>query len=213
MHVSSKHTSWGKYFDRPMTLKDLVKRVLAHFEYLVLASARVPVLEIGTGSGAHAIFLSYFIPFVVSIDNDWEVLLRAKKETRHFRGRVGLVCADARAMPFQDNTFEVGILQGFYEHFTNDELSLMVIEQLRVCPHIISSVPSDHYPRFDYGNERLMPPSLWLTTLRDAMSLVEVDVQSRYYYFDPESWLYSLKALKWLGHFHELITLRKDVGR
>ena len=130
MHVSSKHTSWGKYFDRPMTLKDLVKRVLAHFEYLVLASARVPVLEIGTGSGAHAIFLSYFIPFVVSIDNDWEVLLRAKKETRHFRGRVGLVCADARAMPFQDNTFDVILCVGVLEYQPDDRQLIKEISRV-----------------------------------------------------------------------------------
>lgn len=192
-----------------MRLTDLLKRILGHLDYLIWASIHPSILEVGTGSGAQAIALSYLSPLVVSIDNDWSVLERAHHENQRFHGRVLLVCADARHMPFGDAAFGVCILQGFYEHLTDEELRLMAKEQLRVSPNVLSSVPSDHYPRQDYGNERLMPPGQWSTTLTSILQIDSVRILARYYHFDSESWLYSLKAMKRLGHFHEIIALKR----
>lgn len=207
---ASKYASWGDYFDRPMTIKDLVKRIIAHLDYLAFSSTRSSVLEIGTGSGAQAIALSYYLPFVVSLDNDWKVLIRAKRENQRLRGRLILVCADTRFLPFKDNSFGVCILQGFYEHLNDDELAQMAREQSQVSSLVVASVPSNFYPRRDYGNERLLTPNQWREVLRRELSSNHLCIGVRYYHLDTEAWLYSFKASKWLGHFHEMITIKKD---
>jgi len=206
----SKYASWGAYFNRPMTIKDIVKRVFAHLDYLAFSSTRSSLVEIGTGSGAQAIVLSYYLPFVVSLDNDWEVLVRAKRENQRLHGRLVLVCADTRFLPFKNNSFGICILQGFYEHLNDDELAQMAQEQSQVSPLVVASVPSNLYPRKDYGNERLLTPNQWRELLRRGLSSNSLRIGVRYYHFDPEAWLYSIKVSKWLGHFHEMITIKKN---
>ncbi len=206
----SKYESWGEYFDRPMTIKDMARRIIAHLDYLIFSSTRSSIVEIGTGSGAQAIVLSYYLHLVVSIDNDWEVLIRAKRENQHLHGKLILVCADTRFLPFKHNSFGLCILQGFYEHLNYKDLAQMVREQSQVSSLVVASVPSNFYPRRDYGNERLLTPNQWREILKRELPSNHLSIGVRYYHLDPEAWLYSIKASKWLGHFHEMITIKKD---
>src|SRR3989337_2800724 len=64
-------TAWGHYYDFELTWRIYLSwLVLGHWAMLwrILALRPKSVLEVGTGTGAHSTFLSYFCRRVVSVD-------------------------------------------------------------------------------------------------------------------------------------------------
>lgn len=210
-HSNSEIISWKEYFDKGLTLKNLIKRVLAHLDYLLLTIFQHSdkIIEIGIGSGAHSCFISFFTPFFVSIDNDKTVLEIAKNNTRQLGRKVTLICADARALPIKNDSFGVCILQGFYEHFEDSEIKDMLREQLRIARKIIFSIPSKNYPRKDIGNERLLSPVEWKNIITGLIKNNTIYVGVKYYSIDPEALYYSFLNRKWLGQFHEIVFIER----
>lgn len=124
------------------------------------------VLEAGTGSGSLSIFLSAQGLSVVSIDNDNEVLERAKKNCRQFKGNVNFILTDALShLPFDDG-FDVAFSQGVAEHFSDEQIKIFVGNQLRVSRCVIISVPNRSYWQ-SFGDERLMSTDEWSNILSD----------------------------------------------
>jgi SAM-dependent methyltransferase len=120
------------------------------------------ILEIGSGTGSLAIFLSYFAQDVVSVDLSSEVLARAERNNRRLRGRARFQLGDAFSLrEFAPQSFDVAMSQGFFEHFQDDEIVALLRQQLRVANHVVFSVPNRAYGRQDRGDERLMTRDEW----------------------------------------------------
>lgn len=93
------------------------------------------------------------------------------------------------------------------EHFSDDAFAKLLREQLRVCRSVVFSVPSDHYPRQDVGDERLMSPGEWEQRTQKAVNLGRWRVKARYCRTDLERLKYSLKARRALGGFAVIVTI------
>ena len=119
------------------------------------------ILEVGTGRGLHAIFLSYFSPKVIGIDTQEGLVKKAMRLNTKFRGRVRFLTMDAFYMGFEDQSFSVCCSQGFFEHFSNSDIQALIKEQLRVARSVIFSVPSCYHPFKDMGDERLLGLEEW----------------------------------------------------
>jgi ubiquinone/menaquinone biosynthesis C-methylase UbiE len=186
-----------------------IKRNLIHAELLAATFRRSAggILEVGVGSGAQSAALSRAGRTVVTIDNDRRILEAAAPNLRRFGPRVRRVSADAFTLPFRDSSFGVGVSQGLFEHFPDEAIAALLREQLRVCRSVVFSIPSDHYPRQDVGDERLMPPGRWEAISRSALPSHGHRVSARYYGFDPESLKYSFLARRRLGGFSVLVTI------
>jgi ubiquinone/menaquinone biosynthesis C-methylase UbiE len=202
-------TDWTRFRVESISWPTFLKRNLIHAELLtrVAGRAKGAVLEVGVGSGAQSAALSRVTPFVVSIDNDSRILSASTPNLRRYGRGVRLVSADAFALPFAPQSFGVAVSQGLFEHFEDDAIRNLVREQLRVCRSVVFSVPSDHYPRQDVGNERLMTPAQWRSILEPLLDETRHRLDVRYARFDPEAWKYSLLERRLLGGFSVLVTI------
>lgn len=155
--------SWSKYYDQHLTVESLLGNLYGQREYLgeISRSGAKSILEVGTGSGGMAIFLSWLGFEVTSIDIEQGVLDKAQQEVDRLNGKVSLVKADGFKMPFKDQEFDLIIHQGLLEHFSNQEIVDLITEQLRVAKRVLFSVPNHLYMRKDFGNERLMDKAAW----------------------------------------------------
>jgi hypothetical protein len=200
------NTDWNRFRVERISWPTYLKRNLIHAELLaaVLRRARGSLLEVGVGSGAQSAALSRRVPLAVSLDNDARILATARENLNRFGPAVRLVAGDAFALPFPDDTFGVSVSQGLLEHFRDDAIGALLREQLRVCRSVVFSVPSDHYPRQDVGDERLMPPRRWQEIVSGAID-AGYRVKAGYYRFDPEALKYSVLARRWLGGFSVLV--------
>jgi SAM-dependent methyltransferase len=164
-----KQPSWDLHYLQKTTLYAFVASTAIHWPYLLEAyrKTNTAALEIGCGRGVHSIFLSYFIPNVVGIDNNVKLVEKARKDNSRFRGHAHFLIRDAFKLDFLDGTFDVCFSQGFLEHFTNEEICLLTEKQLRIAKIIVASVPSIFYSAKDRGDERLMSIEEWREVLKN----------------------------------------------
>ena len=155
--------SWEAYYAPELTWYRHVRNVLHHLPMFRAIWRLRPrrVLEVGAGSGSHSIVLSYFCPRVVSIDLSRPLIERCRKHNRRLRGRAKFVAMDAFRLAFPADAFDVAFSQGFFEHFSDDEIGRLLDEQSRVARYVVLSVPNRSYAVRDFGDERLLSREEW----------------------------------------------------
>lgn len=84
-----------------------------------------------------------------------------------FSGKVKFLKRDAFRSGFKNNSFDMVCHQGFLEHFSDEEIVILLREQLRVAPVVVFSVPNNHYGHKDKGDERLLSKREWEKILSD----------------------------------------------
>jgi hypothetical protein len=84
-------------------------------------------------------------------------------------GRAKFVYCDVFRLSekFMKDEFDVVFSQGFFEHFDDNEINTLLKEELEVGKVVIFSVPSNFYPRKDFGDERLLSSGDWRKILKD----------------------------------------------
>lgn len=172
--------SWGDFYSSVSDEKGFEHNISIHRPFLDRIAWDCPekLLEVGSGSGTMAAFLSFRAESVVSVDNDESVLRVAEENNRKFGGKVAFRKEDAFNLSFEDDSFDVAFSQGFLEHFSDKEIKCLITEQLRVAKKIVFSVPTIYYRTRDFGNERLLSMRKWRKILKDFT--VEDD---RYYLY------------------------------
>jgi len=168
---------WGQFYkEKNRDIAGLISNVSAHKEFIKTIVDNAPItdakktrlLEVGTGTADMCIFMSWLGYKVTSIDNDQSVLENVMlRDLMRTAGDLNLLKQDAFNLPFSDKTFDIVFSQGFLEHFSDEEIVMLIAEQLRVGKKVIFSVPSFWYSRRDFGNERLMKIEEWLNILKD----------------------------------------------
>lgn len=156
--------TWDDYYRFRLTWYTHLRNILHHWPLIREAARRAPrrILDVGSGSGSLAIGLSYLSRHVVSVDVSQEIVERCRQHNRRLLGRVDFRRANAFHLDdFSDDSFEVAVSQGFFEHFADTEIQALLSEQLRVAPIALFSVPNAAYGRRDYGDERLMTGEEW----------------------------------------------------
>jgi len=173
--------SWDLQYSQKTTLQAFVANIAYHWPHLreIYSNTKTTAIEIGCGRGVHSIFLSYFIPRVIGIDNNIKLVEKAREDNYRFRGHAQFLMRDAFKLDFPKSTFDVCFSQGFLEHFADEEICLLIENQLMVAKVIVASVPSVFYSTKDRGDERLMSIEEWREVLKNF------DTHMFYYGFKP----------------------------
>lgn len=155
--------SWSDYYQEPIAVEALLGNLYGQRDFLgaIHRSGAKTILEVGSGSGGMAIFLSWLGLSVTSIDIDPQVIEKAKLENERLHGRVDFIVADGFKLPFPERQFDLVIHQGLLEHFSDEEIHQFLNEQLRCAKQVLFSVPNHLYMKRDFGNERLMDKKGW----------------------------------------------------
>lgn len=167
--------SWGKFYKNQAGFDFLVQNANCHLPMFssILKEKPKKILEVGTGTGAMSVFLSYLGFKVTSLDNDKKVLDKARSLAKDFNGKVEFVFGNGFKMDFKDDSFDLSFHQGLLEHFSDEEIYSLLDEQLRVSGMVVLSVPNNRYPTLDFGNERLLSKDQWDKMLARKYDLVE----------------------------------------
>lgn len=163
-------SNWGAYYtQKKVSVGSFLRNLSGHQELFeaIIAAEPKKIIEVGSGSGAMCTFLSWLGYDVLSVDNDEKVLSDAAAFTKKWNGRCRYAAADAFSLSkdIQEKDFDVAFSQGFFEHFSDEQIRQLIDEQLAVASRVIFSVPSYYYRTRDFGNERLMYVNEWASIL------------------------------------------------
>ena len=160
--------SWEAYYAPELTRYRHLRNVLHHVAMFRALRRLRPqrVLEVGAGTGSHSIFLSYFGCHVTSVDLSAPLIERCVRHNERLRGNARFAAMDAFRLGFRDGAFDVAFSQGFFEHFSDDQIEALLAEQSRVARRVVLSVPNRRYAVQDFGDERLLTREEWETMLR-----------------------------------------------
>jgi 2-polyprenyl-3-methyl-5-hydroxy-6-metoxy-1,4-benzoquinol methylase len=177
--------SWEEVYVKESGIRQHLGSLYTHsllFDHILNAKPRT-ILEVGTGSGIMGIFLSLLGYEVWAIDNNQAVLERAQGLGLSFGSRVKYSLVDAFSLKqaFQEKSFDLVFSQGFFEHFNDEQIKLLLKQQLSISSKVFFSVPSMYYPLRDIGNERLLSIARWKRMLLNF----NIDYIQYYGYYLP----------------------------
>jgi len=180
--------NWNDFYSRNLHLKDYLENLYSHGQFIeeIVKEKPKSILEVGVGTGIMSIFLSYLgVAKVVAIDNNIKILESGINLCEILNGKVLFKLCDAFNLSEHINDeFDIVFSQGFFEHFDDEDIKKLLGQQLKIGNKVVFSVPSNYYPKQEYGNERLLKLEHWKRILKDF------NLESIRYYSD---WL-SLSA-------------------
>lgn len=170
---------WSDIYSKPVDIKDFIENVTIHKDFIcqMVEMNHSKVIEVGCGSGTLSVFMSHLGSDVTAVDLNSEVLANAQKTSANLGGNIKFRKADAFNLPFKDKEFDLAFSQGVLEHFTNNEIVLILREQLRIAKHVFFSVPNNYYNHRDFGDERLMSRKMW----EQIISEFSIIISNNYY--------------------------------
>jgi SAM-dependent methyltransferase len=161
-------SEWDAFYAEEPTVTSTLFNLSGHVPLFEAIEASSPsrALEVGVGSGTMSLFVGTRGVEVVGVDDDARIVERARDRARAVT-TVSYVVGDAFRLTslFPAGSFDVAFSQGFFEHFDDEQIRDLTRQQLTVARRVLFSVPSDQYPRQDFGNERLMSPAQWESVL------------------------------------------------
>jgi SAM-dependent methyltransferase len=201
--------SWQNFYPNPSGFKGFMLDIIGHLYYIMSVLVRLPksTLEVGTGTGFHSCFISYFGISVVALDINREVIEIARRNENHFGGKASFVVASASSLPFKDKVFDVCFSQGLLEHFDNKSICRFLESFLRVSYSIILSVPSDYYPCKDLGNERLLAPGGWSKLISKCKFCESKTISVNAHYYPGLNVFGKSSLSRLVGPYHTIINV------
>ena len=171
--------SWPRLFDMVSSQAMIKNDPLLGLGKKILELCPPPakLLEVGVGSGVLAGYLQDFGYKVVGIDKDPAVIAYAKKRLRGEMLGIPLLLERDAFQLYEGLAeyapFSLAWSQGLLEHFKDEEIMELLRQQLTVAETVVFSVPSENYPRKEYGDERGLPLPHWFGLCQSLGELAE----------------------------------------
>ncbi|MBI4721250.1 MAG: class I SAM-dependent methyltransferase, partial [Chitinivibrionia bacterium] len=173
MARSSEKRHWDAFWEQSRERGDVYStdfRVVRNLErYADLRGARV--LEVGAGTGKDSARIADEGGAVCALDYSEEAL---KLMERTAGSGVALICGDARALPFPDETFDIVFHQGLLEHFRDP--AALLREHVRVLKRggvLLVDVPQ-RYHYYTVLKHIMMALGIWFAGWETEFSAGEL---------------------------------------
>jgi precorrin-6B methylase 2 len=167
---------WGEYYSEDISEEDLLGNINHHKHFISLieeyaqkaSGNNVPkLIEVGVGTATMSIYFSRSKYEVLGLDNDINVIFNSLATNKRLGGHANFVMMDANSLNLvRKKYFDVAFSQGTLEHFDNDGIVKILSKQLEAAKYVVFSVPSIHYPKREFGNERKMTTEEWEVILK-----------------------------------------------
>jgi SAM-dependent methyltransferase len=171
---------------------DFIERIIGYDRSKV-------ILDVGCGTGRHALELSRRGYSVVGIDLSLSMLAKGREIALVEQLGVKFVEGDARTMAFSED-FDIAIMlcEGAFSLVESDEMDRLILSQvaraLRPEGTLIMTAPNAAYMFVRQGSANEFDP----VTLREAFTLEKVDTQGNRRLLDCTQRYYTCPELNWL---------------
>jgi len=158
-------SKWEEFY-KPFHRKDYEQHIEAWkgfcHKVAKFAPKRGKILEIGSGTGMMSIYLSKMGFYAIGLDNNSEMVRRAKNLVLEVGGKARFACHDLFNLDLKVvGSYHVVFSQGLLEHFTDSQIRKALQIQFKIAPIVVFSVPLDKFGHQSKGDERLLSDSFW----------------------------------------------------
>lgn len=160
---------WEEYYKEPVSLVRFIDKITGfqkpYIEVIKKYGSGKRGLEAGCAEGMTSIYLSHLGYEILGIDNNSKLIEKAKEANVYLRGNARFAVHDIFSIDTLDDKFDFTFSHGVMEHFSEEDIKILVDKQLKVASRVIFSVPSKRYGKKDFGNENLWTYKHWLHIL------------------------------------------------
>ena len=124
------------------------------------------LIEAGCGTGIISSYIATKGYDVIGIDIDEKILKLANSLAVDYFQNNEKIQFERRSifeMNYEENSFDVSFSNGVLEHFSDDEITQTIEQQLYVAKYVVIGIPTQFFDKSEalYGNERFLPSDYW----------------------------------------------------
>lgn len=170
-------SKWSQIYknqiDESTSIDVFIKNRLAYKQKLIdiiekYGNSGKRLLEVGCGSGITTTFLAKNGYQVIGIDSDPDMIKLAKSISKQQKSNAYFAIDDIKTLTTTTEHFTVIFSNGVMEHFSNEDIILIINRHLSVCDYLIISIPSDYFSNDQkmFGDERFMDVETWRSIIQ-----------------------------------------------
>ena len=152
-------------------LKNLKKKK-DYLDAIEKYSKNKEIIECGCGTGKISTYFQNKGYSVTAVDIDDKILNLAKNIVKKssFSEMPKFEIMSILDLQYKNKSFDVAFSNGVLEHFTDDEIIKILIEEMRIADIVIFGVPSKYFndDEFMHGDERYLTKEEWRTLITKA---------------------------------------------
>lgn len=156
-------------------LKNLKKKKV-YLDAIEKYSKNKKIIECGCGTGKISTYFQNKGYSVTAVDIDNEILHLAKNIVKKssFSEMPKFEIMSILNLQYKNKSFDVAFSNGVLEHFTDDEIIKILMEEMRIADIVIFGVPSKYFndDEFMHGDERYLTREEWRTLITKAKGKV-----------------------------------------
>lgn len=174
-------------------------------------SANNKIIELGSGTGILALYISTFGKEVSALDKDMDMIKLSKKYfyKKFKNNNIKYIYSDIENFCTSEK-YDVCYSIGLLEHYSDEEIINLINKQLEISEFVIFGIPTKYFDENKkmYGNERYLPIKYWRKIIKKSgCKIIE---ESSYHYLNFTKRIINVRKLFKPNPVH-VFAIKKDL--
>lgn len=174
-------------------------------------SANNKIIELGSGTGILALYISTFGKEVSALDKDMDMIKLSKKYfyKKFKNNNIKYIYSDIENFCTSEK-YDVCYSIGLLEHYSDEEIINLINKQLEISEFVIFGIPTKYFDENKkmYGNERYLPIKYWRKIIKKSgCKIIE---ESSYHYLNFTKRIINVRKLFKPNPVHVFV-IKKDL--